>query len=86
MERWPKVCASMKAGCEMRLFPKEGLFFLKGQAVLMSPLIRLFQRAHGLFSVCLVAEENSLEVGINGAIYFVRNIICLRYIFCLPFS
>ena len=52
----------------------------------MSPLIRLFQRALGLLSVCLVAEENSLKVGINGFIYFVRKSICLSYIFWLHFS
>lgn len=52
----------------------------------MSPLIRLFQRALGLLSVFLVAEENSLKVGINGFIYFVRKSICLNYIFWLHFS
>lgn len=52
----------------------------------MSPLIRLFQRALGLLSVCLVAEENSLKVGINGFIYLVRKSICLSYIFWLHFS
>ena len=54
----------------------------------MSPL-RLFQRALGLLSVWaspLVAEENSLKVGINGFIYLVRKSLCLSYIFWLHFS
>ena len=66
--------------------PNEGPTLLqRARAPLMLPLIRLFQRALGLLSVCLVAEENSLKVGINGFIYFVRKSICLSYIFLATF-
>ena len=71
----------MKAGCEMLLFPEEGLSFVQGQSCYNVTTNKTFsKRPWASFSV--YGYKDSF-VGVNHFISFVRNSLCAIFFGCI---